>query len=272
MSTEIQFQSYLAKSVVVDGRTDGWGRERMTINEKLRRITRGVSGQHSFVSCLSITGGRAPGYLESRKASSCNLEVSHLLSEFEARQLSNFRKPRDLHHGHSRPEHKISDRYTYHECEQISQQMTIYLGILQVDSANVLTRQKKGEELESNERTTHHDPAILPLDKEGNNQSFWQREESGRCPLPWQFHTGLLTCGTAAWLLQLRSPHPAGMHWPCPCLWCHTPWSGNSVNSPVSPETPLAGTEYTGWSCEGNKGHIHTVTPLFRKGHQMSSF
>lgn len=45
-------------------------------------------------------------------------------------------------------------------------QMTIYMRIVQVDSTNVLTRQrkKKGEELESNELTIHHDPAILPLD------------------------------------------------------------------------------------------------------------
>lgn len=49
--------------------------------------------------------------------------------------------------------HKTSDRYTM-SVGRFPSQMTIYMRILQVDRANVLTRQrrkKKGEELESHE-------------------------------------------------------------------------------------------------------------------------
>lgn len=59
---------------------------------------------------------------------------------------------------------KTSDKYTI-SVGRFPNQMTIYMRTLQVDRANVLTRQrkKKGEELESNELTIHHDPDILPL-------------------------------------------------------------------------------------------------------------
>lgn len=106
---------------------------------------------------------------------------------------------------------------------------------------------------------------------------FWDRESqsldtnraSSTCTAKdtreWPLAHGPLTCGIAASPLQLLWPHPAGMRWPCPCLWCRTPWSGSLVNSPVSPEILLAGMEYTGWSCERHKGHVQTVTSLSEK-------
>lgn len=74
-----------------------------------------------------------------------------------------------------------------------------------------------------------------------------------------------LTCGTAASPLQPQSPHPAGRRWPCPNLWYQTPWSGSWVNSPTSPETPLADTECTGWPWEGNKRSRSNCAAPIRK-------
>lgn len=99
------------------------------------------------------------------------------------------------------------------------------------------------------ERETSH----KGTDRDSGACSLVHQERDWKMSLSWrESQAEPLTYGIAASPRQPRSPHPAGMRWPCPCLWCHTPWSGSWVNSPTSPETPLAGMGYTGWPWEGN--------------------
>lgn len=122
----------------------------VTVNEKLGGIPRGVSGQHSSAAVHPSQEEEPPGCLESRRASSCNLEVSIPVEQVWGSPPLQFA---EAYTGIQDQKHKTSDRYTMN-VGKFPNQMTIYLRILQVDSTNVLTRQrkkKKGEELESNE-------------------------------------------------------------------------------------------------------------------------
>lgn len=120
-------------------------------------------------------------------------------------------------------------------------------------SSNVLTRQRRKVR---NWRTIINS-SLWPSNSTYRNASsglVTKQEKDWKMSLTlMESHAGHLTCSIAASPLQPQSPHQAGKRWLCPCLSCHTPWSGNSVNSLVSPERPLAGMEYTGWSYEGHK-------------------